>query len=210
MLDAVLIYYLHEAKIERELSQNFGIMYPSNIDTSGLNPCEPADSIPIYIGANTNCVTRFPLLLLNIDGDQIITLDRNTDGQIVITYLLRNDINDYNLAAITKDSYWINPTVRKEISRHRDHLIVYDASGKKAITIEFVNHNHLSVAGEFYNHKYHISIGMQSIVIDFPDGRKLSLSDDRFFNHQIRVSMEGLYMFTPDPNATSLFVPAHP
>jgi hypothetical protein len=186
-LVAGLIYYLREAKIERDSHQIFGTMYPSNIDTSALFACQPEGSIAIYIGANANCVTRFPLLLLNIDGDPIITLDKNTSGQIVITYLLLNDANDYNLAAIKGDTCWTNPNVRKEISHDSDHLAVYDTSGKRALTIEFLNPDHLSISGEFYYHKYRVSIGLQVIVVDLPDENTLSLTNDAFFNHQIRV-----------------------
>jgi hypothetical protein len=208
-LVAGLIYYLREAKIERDSHQIFGTMYPSNFDTSALSSCEYEGSIAIYIGANTNCVTRFPLPLLSIDGDPIITFDKSSGGQIVITYLLLNDTNDYNLAAIKGDIYWTNPNVRKEISHDRDHLAVYDTSGKRALTLEFLNPDHLSISGEFYYHKYHVSIGLQVIVVDLPNGKTVSLSDDRFFNHQIRVSKDGLLMFTPDRDATSLYVPGH-
>jgi hypothetical protein len=53
---------------------------------------------------------------------------------------------------------------------------VYDTSGQKALTIEFMNQDHLSMDGEFYHHKYHVSIG-QVIVVDLPDGHTASLTD---------------------------------
>jgi hypothetical protein len=148
--------------------------------------------------------------LLNIDGDPIITLDKNSSGQIVINYLRLNGANDYNLATITGDNYWTNPNVRKEISHDRDHLTVYDTSGQKALIVEFINPDHLSIAGEFYHHKYRVSVGLQVIEVDLPNGRIASLSDDLFFNHQILVSKDGLLMSSPDRNATSLLVQGHP
>jgi hypothetical protein len=209
ILTGGLIYYLREEKIERDSHQIFGRMYPSNIDTSHLIPCQHENSIAIYIGANTDCVTRFPLPLLNIDGDPIITLDRNSSGQIVITFLRLNDVNDYNLATITGNNYWTNPNVRKEISHDRDHLTVYDTSGQKALNIEVMNPDHLSIAGEFYHHKYHFSIGLQKITLYDPAGYIASLTDDLFFNHRIRVSKDGILFSSPDRNTTSLLVQAH-
>lgn len=207
VLGGWFIHSLREAKIERDAHQIFGTLYPSNIDTSGLSSCQETGGIAIYIGTNTNCATHFPLPLLSIDGDPIITLDKTSSGQIAITYLLLNDVNELNLASIKGDVYWTNPNVRKEISRDRDHL-VYDTSGQRALVIEFMNPDHLSLAGEFYHHKFHVSITLQSIVVHLPDGRDAPLSDNRFFNHQIRVSKDGFVMFTPDPNATSLVI--HP
>jgi hypothetical protein len=207
VLGGCFIYILREAKIERDSHEIFGTLYPSNMDTSGLASC-PDTGIAIYIGANIDCVTQFPLPLLSIDDDPIIVLDKTSGGQIVITYLLLNDANDYNLASINGDVYWTNPNVRKEISHDRDHLVVYDTSGQRALVVEFMNPNHLSLAGEFYHHKFHVSITLQSIVAHLPDGHDTSLRDDRFFNHQIRVSKDGFLMFTSAPKATSLFI--HP
>jgi hypothetical protein len=157
-------------------------------------------------------VTRFPLPLLTMDGDEIITLDKNEDGEIVITYLTLNDINNVNLATINGDIYWTNPNIRKEISHDRDHLIVYNTSGKRAMTLEFMNPHHLSIVGDFYYDKYHISIGLVAITADLPDGTTIPpLINDSFFNHQIRLSKDGILMFTPDSarGATSFLVPAH-
>jgi hypothetical protein len=206
ILGGWFIHILKEAKIERDAHQIFGTLFPSNMDTTELSSCKKTGGMAIYIGANTNCATQFPLPLLNIDGDPIITLDKTSSGEIVISYLLLNDENELNLASINGDVYWTNPNVRKEISHDRDQLVVYDTSGQRALVIEFMNPDHLSLGGEFYHHKFHVSITLQSIVAHFPKGRDAHLSDDSFFNHQIRVSKDEFSMFTPDLNSTSLVI----
>jgi hypothetical protein len=206
VLGGWFIHTLREAKIERDSHQIFGTLYPNNLDTSGLSSCKDNGGIAIYIGANTNCATQFPLQLLSIDGDPIVTPDKTDSGQIVIKYLLLNDVNELNLASIKGDEYWTNPNVRKKISHDKDHLVVYDTSGQRALVIEFLNPDHLSLAGEFYHHKFHVSITLQEIIAHFPDGRDSHLSDDRFSNHQIRVSKDKFEMFTTDPHATSLLI----
>jgi hypothetical protein len=207
-LDAALIYALRENKIDMDSHRPFGTMYPGHIDTSTLVACQPPSIIAIYIGANIDCVTHFPLPLLEIDGDPIITLDRNADGQIVITYLLLNDVNEFNLAAITGNNYWTNPNVRKEISHDRDNLIVFNTRGDRAMVVEFMNPYHISISGEFYHHGYHLSIGRMDMTADIPVGKKVTLSDDMFYNHQIHLTNTGLLMFTTEPGATNLFTPA--
>jgi hypothetical protein len=71
-----------------------------------------------------------------------------------------------------------------------------------------MNPDHLSLAGEFYHHKFHVSITLQSIVAHLANGREAHLSNDRFFNHQIRVTKDEFSMFTSDRNSVSLVI--HP
>jgi hypothetical protein len=108
------IYVLTEAKIERDAHQIFGTLFPSNMNTSGLSFCQNTGGIAIYIGANTDCATQFPLPLLTIDGDPIITLDKTSRGEIVITYLLLNDENELNLASITAMCIGQIPTLERK------------------------------------------------------------------------------------------------
>jgi hypothetical protein len=49
---------------------------------------------------------------LYIDGDPIISLDREGDA-ITVDYLLLNDTNGDNIARIDKDVFWIKPTIER-------------------------------------------------------------------------------------------------
>jgi hypothetical protein len=149
-------YHIYNVNFEKDMRSYYGRLYPSNVFMPDKR-CGPGDDTVLFSGPNTFQTTQYPYTFLYIEGKPIISLGKSGNS-ITIDYLLLNDINGDNLVHISKDEFWIKPTIERLIIPDRSRLEIADHTGDKALTLYFMNSTHLYIAGKFAYHGFIVDI----------------------------------------------------
>jgi hypothetical protein len=202
---AGFIWHIYTVNLERELRLNYGVLTPSN-RIAPENRCASTADTVVYTGANNMAVSRFPFVLVEINGEPVLILDKNQEGDLIIKRLLLNDEDNRNIAKIDDNIFWIDPTVQKILEPGKDILKIYNHSGEEAFRLDYIDKKHIAVSGRFFYHKFLLSIDKGIMSMFLPSGFHLaSLRNDCFQDHHISLNSAGLSMMT-EGGGTSLMV----
>ena len=134
----LMVFYFRSVNLERELSQNTGVLYPS-YDEPPKTECNiPNNSLVIYFGksAAVAWATRFPHTIIKINGDPLLTINKENDI-INIVILKIFDESGKIATRVEGNKLWIAPNLRKE-RLDRSTLEIFDERDRRILFLEIL------------------------------------------------------------------------
>ena len=137
----------HEQKLVESLS---GQLVPAS-DPTPPNPCSRVtgqDDVTILLGETNAALTnRFPHAILTVRGQDVISVDKNTDGSLIINMDIRGPDNKI-IARLNRQGFVVNRNSELQIERpDTSTLIVEDEYGVTVLSARFINSRTFSLRG---------------------------------------------------------------
>jgi hypothetical protein len=109
----------------------------------------PPDSLSVLLGPMTAISSEFPSIIITIDGQTILTMDKDSDGRVTIT----TDIYDENqniIATLDKNVYLVDSSVFK-LSRDSvsDLGVVVQHNKEEVLHVHYFNSRTIAITGVF-------------------------------------------------------------
>jgi hypothetical protein len=169
---------------------NEGTLSPDNLPTPALPQCvppTPKDAFFILFGSNVSWATHFPVTVLEMAGDEMITVDRNKEtNELFIAVLRIYNSENKIIARIDKDGFWVNPGVRKKWP-DKSTLIVFDEQDKEVANIKYLNDRTLMVQG-YFRHPRSPVVQIDASRIFYP-AKNQSITNSCFGNARVAYSV---------------------
>jgi hypothetical protein len=104
----------------------------------------------VFYGDSVAFAQTFPFNLISYDGNALITVDKNNQGDILLT----GDILDssYKLIARITQNNFVVATNNISYQQRPDAstLIVYDSYGNEVLSFRYLNNHAIQLLGNFY------------------------------------------------------------
>lgn len=145
-----LFWIIKEGHEKKELALYSGVLISENLpDPTTTARCNiPDGALKIYLGRNAIAYTpTLPRVIIEIGGQQILTVDRAADGLVISNLYLFDDRGD-TIVHFDSDGFRVSAGVRTE-RPDRHTLIVYDRTGVEVFNIQFLNPKAMYVRGIF-------------------------------------------------------------
>jgi hypothetical protein len=133
-----LSYRTYDKNLSRELLTKEGSLIPANLPMPLSNCPVPQDALAIYIGSNVAWATSFPHTVFRSNGYDLLSLDRDMAGGIVVTAKIFDDRQNL-VAEITKNRFLASNYASHFERPDRSALIVYDHLDVPALKVQFMN-----------------------------------------------------------------------
>lgn len=192
ILVAVMIVCVWETQSlqdQIELSKLNGRLYPDN-ESIPTHPCwhvTTRDSLLLFLGSAVGIADRFPAIVYLLNHEKVITLDRNQDGSLALSLILRSP-DKRVVVSIDRGNFVINRNNFFTVNRRdRSSLEVVDQNGNSVLNLKFFNPRALwlnaempgmSFKGSLMNSKEAFCIsaphGGPVLAINIPDEKMLS------------------------------------
>jgi hypothetical protein len=163
---ALAIYLSNKILIEPQVS---GLLKPSDEPFPALQSSVPEGALLINFGGNF-CFSKKSLFpVLNISGEDLLTITRSAEGIALNVRIYSPD--GRIVAMVERNEFTINPNnYFKKKRPDKSTLIVYDQTGEEAINAHLSNRAYMIVTGKFWKPGYGM-ITVTSTGIHTPDGR---------------------------------------
>lgn len=135
----------------QDLSKYEGVLKPGDESTPPMPPnCHiPEDALKVFYGSNVSATRVFPFTILQMGAEEMIVVDKNKDGDLVVTTLKVFDERGEILATIDEGDFWVRNDLRKK-RPSGSTLVVYDRHDAEVARIQLLNARSLSVEGVFW------------------------------------------------------------
>ena len=131
------VYYL---KTQVELSRLHGRLYPASDPLPSV--CKDAideGALAVFLGHFVAVTHSFPHTVLQVRGKDTIVIDKDEDGILAVTFVIRSEDNRV-IAEFTQGEFTINPNnIFKWYRRDRHSLEIIDQFGESVLNMRFVN-----------------------------------------------------------------------
>lgn len=109
----------------------------------------PDNALVLFLGSAVAWETRFPHSIVQMNGEDMLTIDRDSRGYLIIKLLRIFDDRNNIIARIDgKNGFWVDPSSRRE-RPNPSTLIVYDHNDDQVLNIKFLNPKTLRILGTF-------------------------------------------------------------
>ena len=138
------IAWIESVITDKQLKETEGSLIAANLPMP-LSDCPvPQDALAIYIGSNVAWATSFPHTVFRSNGYDLLVLDRDLAGGIVVTAKIFDDRQ--NLVAEIVKNHFLASNYASHFGRpDRSSLIVYDHLDVPALEIQFLNDRAISI-----------------------------------------------------------------
>jgi hypothetical protein len=121
----------------------------------------------VFAGGLTVFVTEFPQHIIAIRGRTLLSIDRNSNGNILV-YAEFLDVNRRVIGIIKDNKFILNQNNVFYKERPDEHsLIVYDQHNDKVIDVKYNNKTELTVVGSLYYY-YGLKISKNDLILPPP------------------------------------------
>jgi hypothetical protein len=170
LICVVLFSTVRDQNLQKELAKNEGTLEAGNTPSSdNCGPYTIPNSIIVNAGSILLQITKFPYVLLTLNGERSIILDREPNGNLLIKRLLVLDDRSDMIVKIERDKYWVHPNSQWQ-HPSRSKIAVSDHLGREVLSLDFRNPNSLVFRAQ-----------INSEVVIKPDKRQIlsfSVTDD--------------------------------
>lgn len=123
------LYTTYQIEESLRLDQPFGRLYPANDPLP--DQCRSAideGALAIFLGQTVSITHTFPHTVLQVDNESIISLDRASDGSLLVSFVLRGPDNRV-IVQFEKGEFLIGSDVLRKHRGDRHSLEVTDPYG---------------------------------------------------------------------------------
>ena len=136
-------------RLKHELSRYSGVLVPAN-DSTPSNPCGtvPRGALLVILGERAAWTRQFPTTVLRIGNDDILVLDRDGKGNIVIT----TDIYDGDniVASIDRNNFTVtSDAFTKERNDLSSLAVTLRRKKEKVLDVRYLNPSTIRILGIF-------------------------------------------------------------
>lgn len=108
----------------------------------------PDDALKIFMGSNLAFSTQFPHTVLKMGGTRMLTIDRDSRGNAMITLLRIFDEQGTILVRFHRGDIWWSEGVRPD-KPDKSTLIVYGRADQEVLRVKYLNPQSIRIAGVF-------------------------------------------------------------
>jgi hypothetical protein len=145
----VLYFLIQGQNLAKELAQNEGTLEAaSDVVKDDCPQFSHFGAFALRLGTEVIFINGFPRNIINLAGQDILTVRLEKNGKLkIVTLRLYDDRGDI-ISRIDENDFWIAPTLRK---KHPDKstLIIFDHNDDEVLHIRFQNPHALYVLGMF-------------------------------------------------------------
>lgn len=140
---------------QQEFSEAFaGRLVPAN-DPTPLNACTKQglapkeDDVVVIIGNNASIVNRFPHPVLQINGHNVVSLDRNPATGTITLEIDSRDSNGEIAFRMDKNGTVVRDAKLFALHPNKSTFLIQDEYGGDVLTAQFVNPHTFRITGKF-------------------------------------------------------------
>jgi hypothetical protein len=109
--------------------------------------CQPSpDALMIFLGTSLAWTTRMPHTIIEVAGQELLSIDRFKSGISIKILRIFDDKKDI-IARVENGDFWVSPNIRKIHTKHT--LTVYDHNDDEVLNIDFLNEKAILITGTF-------------------------------------------------------------
>lgn len=126
-----------------------GYLVPA-ADPTPQTPCKnpPPNAATIFLGTNAAWIIDTPVVIVRVDGLDLLTLKNTPDGLSVFAKVFSDDSKI--IADIENNEFNVNPNNYFKVKRlDKSSLIVYDQQDRAVLNVRFLNPKNIRVSGIF-------------------------------------------------------------
>jgi len=158
-------------KTFEKVTEREGALIPENLPNPVTRCNVPPRKQSLYFGSNVTWDMHFPYTVLNIHGEDIISLDQGNKEGFFISAKIFDDRGD--LVVNIQKNKFLATYAASHLERTKSSIIIYDHRGKVALSVHSVNPYSIKIAGNFYSPDG-VKINVDDKQINIGDGRFVS------------------------------------
>lgn len=166
MCFAGLILANHSIRIQKELSQMYGVLFPANDpDPADKSVCAVAENeVGLYLGNYSVKTAKFPVTAIQIAGKPAVVMDRNPDGSMVLSINIRS-ADGKVIAMIDKNHFIVNPNDSLSMKRSdRSTLELMDQFGTEVLNARYLNKKSFRLDAKLYSSGIFVDLSAEPIT----------------------------------------------
>jgi hypothetical protein len=143
---AYLIRARYVIDTEKELKSNEGSIL-ADATPNPLSTCPvPEDAIAIYFGDSASWTKNFPHTVFSVHGENVFVLDKDTDGNLLVTVRIFDDRGD--LVARLEKNRFITTSAASRMERpNKNSLVIFDHTDQEVLDVQFLNPKAIQITG---------------------------------------------------------------
>jgi hypothetical protein len=141
---------LDETQETKKEAEHHGVLKPGN-EPQPQHPCHemPDGAFVILLGNSASYTTMFPHTILEIRGEEILSVSKSDEGLLLSGKVFSRD--GRIVAQLIDNEFFINPNnyFRKD-RPDQTSLVVYDQRSREVLRVHFINPSTMKVLGVFH------------------------------------------------------------
>jgi hypothetical protein len=145
-VDLAMVLYLYRVNRVQALREQVAPLVAAALPNPNSSNCPvPRGAVALYLGNMVSAVTEFPHVVFRSGGEDLLVLDRNSDG-LVVTFTAF-DGQGKPLARLERNNFTaINPACHVE-RPSANNLVVSEDSATKLLDVQFLNPQAIKLTG---------------------------------------------------------------
>jgi len=146
LVASCITWFIRNQQVEAEFASLAGRLYPGNETVDIKCPLTTPNGLFLIFGTNTYFTKEFPHTAIAIDCDDILQIDRESDGSIGVNLTIFDE-NRNVMVKLNRDHFLVNGNHVFRIDRRhsRSRLYVYDEHDEEVLYVHLANKNVLQM-----------------------------------------------------------------